>query len=201
MVSDSSRLSRSSSISSASSVSAPSAKLDVLARCRSAKNCGERSSLKRTFAPVPEDWQAECLVASPESYTGPVSDSYARAHREQEMREAALTLQELQTHGAGKQPPIPARAGSKRRHGALTENSLQENVRELLSGGYPSSEPAWSDSFVRSRPAFQQVPVRTALGGYNKRLCFSSSEEDEAYLMPSFQHSVGGPGMWAGILN
>ncbi|KAK0655984.1 hypothetical protein B0T16DRAFT_320423 [Cercophora newfieldiana] len=205
MVSDSSRLSRSSSISSASSVSAPSAKLDVLARCRYAKLCSERSNLKTTFAPVPEDYQVECLVASPESYTGPVGDSYAHSRREQEMTEAAWALQELQTYGAAKQPTVSVRTGSKRGRTASIDNSLQENVRDLLANRYSSSEPAWSDSLVRGRSDFsgvpQQIPVSAPLRNH-KRLC-CSAEAVEPFMMSSLHPAmggVGGPGMWANIL-
>ncbi|KAK0633299.1 hypothetical protein B0T14DRAFT_416357 [Immersiella caudata] len=200
MVSDSSRLSRSSSISSASSVSAPSAKLDVLARCRYAKLCSERLNMKPAFAPVPEDYQVECLVASPESYTGPVGDSYARNRREQEMTEAAWALQKLQTYGAGKQPAVPVRTGSKRgRTASIDSGSLQENVRELLGSRCPSGEPAWSDSLVRGLP--QQIPVSAPLKS-NKRLC-CSTEAAEPFMMSSLHPAmggVGGPGMWANIL-
>jgi hypothetical protein len=206
MVSDSSRLSRSSSISSASSVSAPSAKLDVLARCRYAKLCSERSSLKPTFAPVPEDYQVECLVASPESYTGTVGDSYARSRREQEMTEAAWALQELQTYGAGQQPTAPVRTGSKRGRTASIDNgSLQENVRELLGNHYQSGEPAWSDSLVRRRSdssgLSQRIPVSAPLRS-SKRLC-CSTEAVEPFMISSLHPAVGGvggPGMWANIL-
>ena len=198
MVSDSSRLSRSSSISSASSVSAPSAKLDVLARCRYAKQCSERSSLKPTFAPVPEDHQVECLVASPESYTGTVGDLYARSRREQEMTEAAWALQELQTHGVGKQATNLARTGSKRSRAVSIDNSLQENVRDLLSNRYPSGESTWSDSLVRGRTDFTGAPLRSS-----KRLC-CSTEAVEPFMTMSSLHpamgGVGGPGMWANIL-
>jgi len=156
--------------------------------------------MKPTFAPVPEDYQVECLVASPESYTGPVGDSYARSYREQEMTEAAYALQELQTYGAGKQPAVPVRTGSKRgRTATLDSGSLQENVRELLGSRYPSGEPAWSDSLVRGLP--QQIPVSAPLRS-NKRLC-CSTEAAEPFMMSSLHPAmggVGGPGMWANIL-
>ncbi|KAK5663200.1 hypothetical protein OQA88_6618 [Cercophora sp. LCS_1] len=203
MVSDSSRLSRSSSISSASSVSAPSAKLDVLARCRYAKQCSERSSMKPTFAPVPEDYQTDCLVASPESYTGPVSDPFARSRREQEMAEAAWALQELQT-GIGKPAPTQIRSGTKRGRTASIDNSLQDNVRDMLSGRYQSNE-VWSGTLVRARSEYvssQQVPISANAQGSHKRLC-CSTEAAEPFMMSSLHPAmggVGGPGMWQGIL-
>jgi hypothetical protein len=205
MVSDSSRLSRSSSISSASSVSAPSAKLDVLARCRYAKLCSERSNLKPTFAPVPEDLQLECpMVASPESYSA-YCDPYARTRREQEIAEAACALQDLQNHGAAKPPAVQFR-GSKRSRASSIDNSLQENVRELLGGRYQNGELSWSDSFVRARSDVvgvpQQIPVRASLRGSHKRVC-CSAEAAEPFMMSSLHPAmggVGGPGMWEGIL-
>jgi hypothetical protein len=199
MVSDSSRYSRSSSISSASSVGAPSTKLDALARYRSAKLCSERSSLRPTFAPVPEDHQVECLVASPESYTGPVGDPYGRGYRE-EMREAARALQELQTHGASKPAPVQILAGSKRRRTASVDNSLQDDVRELLSGQTRGGESMWSDALLRAN--VMQMPVRTDPVGSNKRLC-CSTESTQPFIISSLHPAVGGvggPGMWSGIL-
>ncbi|KAK0729800.1 hypothetical protein B0H67DRAFT_476734 [Lasiosphaeris hirsuta] len=201
MVSDSSRLSRSSSISSASSVSAPSAKLDVLARCRYAKLCSERSSLRLAIASVPEDYEVDCLTASPESYTGPVGKDFhdmsletPLARRQREMDDAARALQELQRHGQ-------VRAGSKRSRTASIDNSsLQENVRDMLAGRFMSGGSAWSDSMIRGRP--QQMPVHATLQGSNKRLC-CSTEAAEPFMMSSLHPAmggVGGPGMWGGIL-
>ena len=205
MVSDSSRLSRSSSISSASSVNAPSTKLDVLARYRSAKLCSERSGLRPTFAPVPEDHQVECMVASPESYTSTVGDPYARTRRE--VAEAAWALHEMQTNGGGKPAPVQVRAGAKRTRSASIENSLQENVRGLLSGHGQGSQSLWADEFIRSRAGFvnpSQVPIRSNnLDGGHKRLC-CSTEAVEPFIIPSIHTAVGGvggPGMWSGILN
>jgi len=161
--------------------------------------------LKSTFAPVPENYQVECLVASPESYTGPVTDSFARNRREQEMTEAAWALQELQTYGAGKQPTVSVRTGSKRGRPPSIDNSLQENVRELLSSRYPSGEPVWSGSLVRGQSdlagATQQIPVSAPLRSH-KRLC-CSTEAVEPFMMSSLHPAmggVGGPGMWANIL-
>jgi len=205
MVSDSSRISRSSSISSASSVTAPSAKLDVLARCRYAKQCSERSSLRSTFAPVPEDYQVECLVASPESYTGPVRDSYARSRREQEVTEAAWALQELQAYGTTKPVPVQVRPGSKRARSSSTDDYLQDNVRQLLVNPYASDASAWSDSLVRGRSGFagapQQIPV-SANPHSHKRVC-CSTEAGEPFMISSLHPAmggVGGPGMWTNIL-
>lgn len=213
MVSDSSRLSRSSSISSASSVSAPSAKLDVLARCRYARLCGERSSLKPTIASVPEDYETDCLTSSPESYTGTVGkDLYDMpletplARKQREIDDAARTLQEMQRHDANRQAATASvRAGSKRSRAASIDNSLQENVREMLSGR-SNGEPAWADSMIRSRPGFgglaQQIPVRPTLGSSSKRLC-CSTEAAEPFVMSALHPvmgGLGGPGMWHGIL-
>lgn len=155
--------------------------------------------MRSTFAPVPEDYQTDCLVASPESYTGPVSDPFARSRREQEMAEAARALQELQT-GIGKPVPVQARSGIKRGRTASIDNSLQDNVRDLLSGRYQSNE-MWSDSLVRARPE-QQIPINANTYGSRKRLC-CSTEAAEPFMMSSLHPAmggVGGVGMWQGIL-
>lgn len=220
MVSDTSRTSRSSSISSASSLAnAPSSKLDVLARCRYAKLCGgERLSLRPTIASVPEDYEENFLSSSPESYTGTVGKDLCDmslgtplARREQEMDEAARALQELQQHyrqGAIQLAPVPARAGSKRSRAPSLENSLQDNVRDMLASRY-ANESAWTDTLVRSSAAatapgpYQQVPVRASLASGRKRVC-CSTEAATQYVMPTLHSTMGGlggPGMWEGILN
>jgi len=194
MVSDSSRLSRSSSISSASSVTAPSSKLDVQARYRSAKLCSDRVSLRPTIASVPEDHEA-FMTSSPESYAVPAGKEFSEmsletplGRREREMDDAARALQELQRSGANR-PPIPARAGSKRGRA----NSVHDDVREMLVG--QQNGLSWPESMVRA-----QVPVRR--GSY-KRVCCST----EAARAPRFSAlhpavgGFGGPGMWEGILN
>jgi len=219
MVSDTSRTSRSSSISSASSlVSAPSTKLDVQARCRYAKLCSERYSLRTTIASVPEDYEENCLTSSPESYTGPVGKDLCDlsletplAKRECEMDEAARALQELRNnyHGSlsAQHPAVPPRTGSKRSRPLSIDTNLQDNVREMLNGRFHSNETAWPDSLVRPRyPGLeiaQQAPVRPILNGRRKRVC-CSTEASEQYTMSSLHPAmggIGGPGMWEGILN
>lgn len=218
MISDnSSRSSRSSSISSASSLmSAPiSSKLDVQARCRSAKLCSER--MNRTYiATVPEVYGP---TSSPESYTGPVGkDLYdlslgtPLARRDVEMdyfskdEEAARALQELHNHPRSMESPN--RAGAKRSRTHSIDNSLQENVREMLNGRYPS-ESSWSEDLVRSRSRItaispSQVAIRStstaSLG--RKRIC-CATEAVREYPQTNLHPGLGfaGPGMWEGILN
>ena len=219
MISDtSSRSSRSSSISSASSLmSAPisSQKLDVQARCRSAKLCSER--MNRTYiATVPEVYGP---TSSPESYTGPVGkDLYdlsldtPLARRDVEMdyfskdEEAARALQELHNHPRSMESPN--RAGAKRSRTQSIDNSLQENVREMLNGRY-QTESSWSDELVRSRSRTtaispSQFAIRststTSLG--RKRVCCATEavrEYPQTHVHPSL--GLTGPGMWEGILN
>jgi hypothetical protein len=206
MVSDSSRVSRSSSISSASSVTAPSSKLDVQARYRYAKLCGERLSLRPTIASVPEDHEEAYMTTSPESYAVPTAKDLGMsletplARREREMDDAARALQELHRSGASR-PAMPVRAGSKR----ARANSLHDDVREMLAGHYQSNT-AWSETMVRDRAAVsghaQQVPVLRSSRSY-KRLC-CSTEAARAPRISSLHPAVGGyggPGMWDGILN
>ncbi|KAK0615753.1 hypothetical protein B0T17DRAFT_510330 [Bombardia bombarda] len=215
MVSDSSRVSRSSSISSASSVSAPSIKLDVLARCRSAKLCSERFSLRPTIASVPEDYEENCLTASPEPYTGlmgkdfcDVSMETLLARRQREIDDAARALQDLQRHGVSHSTNARVKIGSKRSRPLSTGISLQENVRELLAGRHLNNEPLWSDMLVQRPRAdhtvhSQQMAVPTSMRGRSKRVC-CSTEANEPLIISSLHPAMGGaggPGMWQGILN
>lgn len=200
MISDSSRTSRSSSISSASSlVNAPSTKLDVQARCRYAKLCNERYSARPAIASVPEDYEENCLSSSPESYTGPMGKELldmsldtplARTNCEaDDAADAARALQELHNYHR------THRVGSKRSRPLSIDNSLQENVRELLSGQQRASEQTqWSVSAIPS----QHVQMNG-----RKRVCYTS-DVPAAYSIPSLHPAVGGaggPGMWDGILN
>lgn len=223
MISDtSSRSSRSSSISSASSLmSAPISKpkLDVQARCRSAKLCSERMN-RTIIATVPEGYCEHGSTSSPESYTGPVRKDFLDlsldtplARRESEMdffskdEEAARALQELHNHPRSMESPN--RAGAKRSRTQSIDHSLQENVREMLNGHY-RSESSWSDDLVRSRSRTtaispSQVAVRStstaSLG--RKRVC-CASEATRGYPSVNIHPALGGfggPGMWEGILN
>lgn len=201
MISDSSRVSRSSSISSASSVGAPSAKLDVQARCRYAKLCSDRTVLRPIFASVPEDEQEDYLTASPELQaiaTGKelcdASRELPLARRQRERNDAAQALHELQRYGADR-AALQVRAGSKRSRSLLAEDSVQDDVREMLASR-GSSRSSWSESMVR--------PSGEVEGQYqNKRLC-CSAEAAQSIRFSSLHPAmggVGGPGMWAGILN
>ena len=222
MISDtSSRSSRSSSISSASSLmSAPisKSKLDVQARCRSAKLCIERMN-RTAIASVPEGYCESGPTSSPESYTGPVGKDFLDlsldtplARRDVEMdyfskdEEAARALQELHNHPRSMESPN--RAGAKRSRPQSIENSMQENVREMLNGHYPS-ESSWSDEFVSSRSRTAEIsPSQVAIRSTStaslgrKRVC-CASEAIRAYpvnIHPALG-GFGGPGMWEGILN
>ncbi|KAF7546515.1 hypothetical protein G7Z17_g8400 [Cylindrodendrum hubeiense] len=221
MVSDSSRSSRSSSISSASSLASAtlSNKLGMPSRFRAAKLCNERLSQKPTIPSVPEDFDVHCFTSSPETYTGPVgklgdlSLETPLARREQELddmsrdpaSDAARALQELQNYRACAE--VPAKTGTKRSRTASMDNSLQENVRDMLSGRYYSSErSSWPESLVRSRgiasdPSLQ-VPVHPGFPGTRKRVC-CSAEAAQGYEVSSVHPAIGirGPGMWEGILN
>ncbi|KAF2965398.1 hypothetical protein GQX73_g8170 [Xylaria multiplex] len=222
MISDSSRTSRSSSISSASSLaSAPSVKLDVQARCRNAKLYGERYSMKPAIASVPEDYEENCITSSPESYTGTVGkDLYqmsldtplTRGGREMDDADAARVLQELHNyHHSNTRVGSATKPGLKRSRRVSTDDSLQENVREILSGQYYSyNENEWQDRVVDNRPAAdsdvrqRQMPVQTSHDGCRKRLCCQPENPTHPYVIPTIHPAVGGPGgpgMWEGILN
>ncbi|KAI0883752.1 uncharacterized protein GGS22DRAFT_180401 [Annulohypoxylon maeteangense] len=215
MISDSSRTSRSSSISSASSLaSAPSTKLDVQARCRYAKLC-ERQSLRPVIAPVPEDYEENCITSSPESYTGTVGKDLVQMSMEtplargcelDDATNAARALQELQSYPqrSNTQPRLPGRLGSKRSRPTSIDNSLQENVREMLSTQYYSiAEREGHESMVRGLTSMdlsnQQTPVQS--NGGRKRFCCAT--DARSYIIPAIHPAVGGPGgpgMWEGIL-
>ncbi|KAI1635986.1 hypothetical protein F4809DRAFT_415304 [Biscogniauxia mediterranea] len=218
MISDLSRTSRSSSISSASSlVSAPSTKLDVQARCRYAKLCSERYSLRPAIASVPEDYEENCVTSSPESYAGTVGkDLYqmslaSKGCEMDDAADAARALQELHTYHmrTNAQPRSTARLGSKRSRPSSIDNSLQENVREMLSSQYYSfAEKEWPDAVLCGRGAIEsdtrQTPVQTSINGVRKRVCCSSGAPVRSYAIPAMHPAVGGaggPGMWDGILN
>lgn len=223
MISDiSSRSSRSSSISSASSLTcAPaSSKLDVQARCRSAKLCSEK--MNRTFiATVPESYCENMPTSSPESYAGPVGKDFLGlsldtplARREADLEyfskdeEAARALQEL--HNGTRSAESPNRAGAKRSRPESIDNSLHENVREMLSGHY-LPENTWSDDFVKSRarqtvevsPSQVAVCSRSPASIGRKRVCCSTEASrglPSSSLHPPYR-GLGAVGMWEGILN
>ncbi|KUI60156.1 G1/S-specific cyclin pas1 [Cytospora mali] len=212
MISDSSRTSRSSSISSASSLtSAPYTKLDVVARCRSAKLCSERYAMRPTIASVPEDYE-ETISSSPEYFVGSASCGMSLdtlpMKRECEIddatNDAARALQELHDNWRRSCGPSQLaqlatsapKAGSKRSRPLSVEHGLQENVREMLYGPYNplSSGVAGGDSY--------QVAVPSSSQDSRKRVCCST--EAAQYSIPSMHPAMGGlggPGMWAGILN
>jgi hypothetical protein len=190
------------------------------------------------IASVPEDYEENhgsgiCLTASPESYTGPVgklgelSLETPLAQREQELEDmsardpandAARALHELQNYHLGgggsvgaaveATTPTAPKVGSKRSRTCSVSDSLQDNVREMLSGSLCSagnSEPAtaWPDTLVRPRRGSEQMPIRATLRTGRKRVC-CSTEASEGFDMAGMHPGVGGlrgPGMWAGILN
>jgi hypothetical protein len=191
--------------------------LDVQARCRYAKLCSERN--RTVIATVPEGYCDNGPSSSPESYTGPVGKDFLDlsldtplARREVEMdyfskdEEAARALQDLHNHPRSVESPN--RAGAKRSRPESIDNSLQENVREMLNGHY-QPETNWSDDFVRSRSRKAmdaspnaQVAVRStstaSLG--RKRVCCATEatrglNQNNLPTLTAF-----GPGMWEGIL-
>ncbi|KAI1813164.1 hypothetical protein GGS20DRAFT_496935 [Poronia punctata] len=218
MVSDSSRTSRSSSISSASSLAgAPSVKLDVRARCRNAMLYGERYSMKPAIASVPEDYEQTCVTSSPESFTGTVGKELYNmtletplARRDcdlEDAADAARALQELQNNRGLDSQMHPSRRRPrtlKRSRRVSVDNTLQENVRAILSSPY-CHEKEWQDGTEGARTADaddRQTPVYTSPEGCRKRLCCHTDAMN--YVIPAIHPAAGGPGrpgMWEGILN
>lgn len=227
MVSDnSSRSSRSSSISSASSgMSAPlSSKLDVQARCRYAKQCCDRTNNRTIIATVPEGFADNGPTSSPDSYTGTVGKDFLELSlegrlaqpvndvdhfaRDSSADDAARALQELHNNPRSNDHlQTINKAGAKRSRPLSIENSLQENVRDILLNQHRSkSSESWSESFVRPRTSSRsvtydsaQVSARSVSRGADgrKRVCCSTEASQD--LEPV--NLLARPGMWAGILN
>jgi len=123
--------------------------------------------------------------------------------------EAARALQEL--YNGTRAAESPNRAGAKRSRPQSIDNSLQENVREMLNGHY-QSESSWSDDLVRSRAGrtvevspTQVAAIRSSSSASlgRKRVCCSTEATrglPTSNLHPAFG-GLGGVGMWEGILN
>lgn len=197
MVSDSSRAS---SISSASSLtSAPCSKLEVQARCRSAKLMSERCAVVPSVSSIYEDKDS----SSPALYTsawGPTSlESYMRKTEFEvdSTNEAARALQELHyqwQHSRNSQVPATSApmTGNKRSRPLSMDKGLQENVREMLRGDV--RQPSL---------AVQHLENLRAVTDRRKRLCCSAEADPwqmTAVHRPTMNGLVG-PGMWADILN
>lgn len=175
MVSDSSRAS---SISSASSLtSAPYSKLEIQARCRSAKLMSEK-----------------CAVVPSEKYM-----RKSEFEIDDGTTEAARALQELhdqwQRSGGNLEYSTSApKVGNKRSRPLSLENGLQDNVREMLRG----------DITHASNLAGQYHYLQTSYPAQDSRKRVCCSTEAAQYQIPSIHPAMNGlvgPGMWAGILN
>jgi hypothetical protein len=205
MVSDnSSRSSRSSSISSASSLtSAPvSSKLDVQARCRYAKLCSERN--RTIIATVPESY-CDDASSSPESYTGPVGQDFLDLSLDTSKdEEAARALQDLHNHPRSMESPT---RGAKRSRPESMDNTLQENVREMLNVHY-QSETNWSDDLVRARarkamdvsPSAQRAVRSVSNTSFGRKRVCCATEATRSLQNNHPTLGAFGPGMWEGIL-
>jgi len=229
MISDNStRSSRSSSISSASSMMSAtlSSKLDVQARCRYAKQCCERQNNRTIIATVPENFVDNGPTTSPESHTGAVGNDLLELSLETPLvgqgrekdylsrdsaSDAARALQELHNNpwSDNQSPIIPEsnRAGAKRSRPQSIDNSLQENVRDLLTSQHRlSCDRSWSDDLIRRRSCSRPISydsVRVSVRSVSrdadgrKRVC-CSTEASRGFPQPGL---LARPGMWAGILN
>jgi PHO85 cyclin-5 len=228
MVSDNStRSSRSSSISSASSlISAPlSSKLDVQARCRYAKQCCDRTNNRTIIATVPEGCVDMGPTSSPESYTGIVGKDFLElsleSHRlarpcndvdyfmrDSSANDAARALQELHNNPrSDDQTQKSSRTGAKRSRPQSIDNTLHDNVRDMLTSQYrATSSESWPEALVRPRTGSRsitydsaQVSARSVSRGADgrKRVC-CSTEASNGFPEPGL---LSRPGMWEGILN
>lgn len=227
MVSDNStRSSRSSSISSASSLmSAPlSSKLDVQARCRYAKQCCDRTNNRTIIATVPEGNVDLGPTSSPDSYTGIVGKDFLELSlenrlarqcndidyflRDSSANDAARALQELHNNPrSDDQPQKSSRTGAKRSRPQSIDNTLHDNVRDILTSQFRSrSSESWPESLVRPHTGVRsttyesaQVSARSVSRGADgrKRVC-CSTEASSGFPEPGL---LARPGMWEGILN
>jgi hypothetical protein len=227
MVSDNStRSSRSSSISSASSlISAPlSSKLDVQARCRYAKQCCDRMNNRTIIATVPEGCVDMGPTSSPESYTGVVGKDFLELslenHRprpcndvdyflpDSSANDAARALQELHNNPrSDDQTQKSSRAGAKRSRPQSIDNTLHDNVRDMLTSQYRSTNSeSWPESLVRPRMGSRSITYESAQASARsvsrgadgrKRVC-CSTEASNGFPEPGL---LSRPGMWEGILN
>jgi PHO85 cyclin-5 len=229
MVSDNSnstRSSRRSSISSASSLmSAPlSSKLDVQARCRYAKQCCDRTNNRTIIATVPEGFVDMGPTSSPESYTGIVGKDFLELSlenrlarqcndvdyflRDSSANDAARALQELHNNPrSDENSQTSSRVGAKRSRPQSIDNTLHDNVRDMLTSQFrSSSSESWPESLVRPRTGSRsinydtaQVSARSISRGADgrKRVC-CSTEASNSFPEPGL---LARPGMWEGILN
>ncbi|KAK2608692.1 PHO85 cyclin-5 [Conoideocrella luteorostrata] len=223
MVSDSSRSSRSSSISSASSLASAtlygsSSRCTVPSRFRAAKLWNDRVSLKPSVPSVPEGFDEPCLTSSPESYFGPETKlgdltlDTPLARRERELddmardpaSDAARALQDLHNHDVSADATPTAKTGRKRSRTSSIDNSLHENVRDILTRRYDAPKSSWPNTLLRSRnmvsESYMQVPA--TLAPNSKRVC-CSAEAASGYETTNVHPAISlrGRGMWDGILN
>lgn len=211
MVSDSSRSSRSSSISSASGFASATlnCKLSAMSRFRGAKLCNERMTTMSLITSVPEDF-SECTFSSPDSYTGSIGklgdtsmdNTFSlQANLTTSITQAPVLQQDL-CYRLGEDN----KTGYKRSRSSSVDESLQDNVRQMLGGNHPVYEPQWTDALSRSRGYTSEPQLRVAVQSNtvrsSKRIC-CSSEAATGYAKTYANVSTleRGPGMWQGILN
>lgn len=223
MVSDSSRSSRSSSISSASSLASATLynnRCSVPLRYRVAKLWNDRVSLKPSVPSVPEDFDEHCQNSSgfnvdPETRLGDSTVDAFSAKSGPSLEEmvcdaasdAARALQDLHNHDISGSATPTATTGRKRSRAISIDNSLHENVREMLIRPYETAEPSSPNAPARLRgmtsdPYLRIMPTHTSFGRTAKRACCSAeaaSGYEAAGLHPTM--SFRGRGMWDSILN
>lgn len=223
MVSDSSRSSRSSSISSASSLASATLynnRCSVPLRSRVAKLWNDRVSLKPSVPSVPEDFVDEhCQNSSgfnvdPETRLGDSTVDAFSAKCGPSLEEmvcdaasdAARALQDLHNHDLSGSVTPTATTGRKRSRAISVDNSLHENVREMLIRPYETAEPSSPNAPARLRgmtsDPYLRMPTHTSFGRTAKRACCSAeaaSGYEAAGLHPTM--SFRGRGMWDSILN
>jgi hypothetical protein len=97
--------------------------------------------------------------------------------------------------------------GAKRSRPESMDNSLQENVREMLNGHY-QSESSWANDLVRARamktmdvsPTAQHTVRSASSASFGRKRVCCATEATRGLQKNHPTLGVFGPGMWEGIL-
>lgn len=182
--------------------------MTIVAANETYTDCAPTSSPESYCAPVGKD----LLDVSPSTLLGPQGlevDYFSR----DSANDAARALQELHNHPRSEDAATAAaaatgRAGSKRSRPVSADQSLQDNVRDMLKSrfGAQGGEAGWSEVLVRPRVSTRSVALETATGTVcavargvdgRKRVCCAAEAATE-FQAPGL---LARPGMWEGILN
>lgn len=176
-------------------------------------------SLKPSVPSVPEDFDEYCQNSSgfyvgPETKLGDLTLDASSAKSGLSLEDmvcdaasdAARTLQDLHNHDISGSITPTATTGRKRSRAISVDNSLHENVREILIRQYETAEPSSPHAPARLRgmasDPYLQMPTHTSFGRTAKRAC-CSTEAASGYHAAGVHATMSfrGRGMWDSILN